>query len=345
MKFQLSIFLVLFGIHLFGQNTINENIAPTDPSLPIGISYQQGPGSNNIYNWTYPYGSKITLNINQNRNFEVGTTTYPYGYLVFRQWDATNNIWSTWRKIMMEDNNGNVGIGISNPETKLHVDNGVITSGSTSATYGSLQFVGNYQGNNVLNTYGSQYSTGATSIGYAVKQKNGSSGFVSSAENASFKKGMLLIDGELEFLNASASQNSIDSDVSLTSRFIINENGDVGIGTTNTYGHKLAVDGTAIFEEVQVKMSENWADFVFEPDYNLRTLEETEQFIAKNGHLPDIPSAKQVEKEGISLGEMDAKLLQKIEELTLYMIEMKKENEEKDKKIEDLTLEIKKLKN
>ncbi|MOA38224.1 hypothetical protein D3C78_1598840 [compost metagenome] len=67
---------------------------------------------------------------------------------------------------------------------------------------------------------------------------------------------------------------------------------------------------------------------MFEPDYKLRSLSEVEMFIKLNKHLPEIPSAKEVENNGIAVGEMNAKLLQKIEELTLYLIEMKKENEE-----------------
>jgi len=68
-----------------------------------------------------------------------------------------------------------------------------------------------------------------------------------------------------------------------------------------------------------------WADFVFEDDYKLPTLLAVEQHIIEKGHLQDIPSAKEVHKNGISLGQMDAKLLQKIEELTLYTIQQEKE--------------------
>ena len=98
---------------------------------------------------------------------------------------------------------------------------------------------------------------------------------------------------------------------------------NVGIGTENTNGYKLAVEGKIRAREIKVDQ-ETWSDFVFHPNYQLRTLQETETFIKENGHLPDIPSAEQVEEEGISLGEMNAKLLQKIEELTLYNIEMGK---------------------
>ncbi|MNF81810.1 hypothetical protein D3C84_641000 [compost metagenome] len=74
-----------------------------------------------------------------------------------------------------------------------------------------------------------------------------------------------------------------------------------------------------------------WPDYVFKKEYNLPTLEEVEKHIAVKGHLENIPSEEEVLKNGINLGDMNAKLLQKIEELTLYMIEMKKENDEMKK--------------
>ena len=102
---------------------------------------------------------------------------------------------------------------------------------------------------------------------------------------------------------------------------------NIGIGTnsftdgTDTY--RLSVNGN--IRAHRVKVYTTWADYVFENDYKLPTLEEVEQHINKNGHLQDIPSAKEVEANGIELGEMNKLLLQKIEELTLYTIELNKE--------------------
>ncbi|QLC64963.1 hypothetical protein LPB248_01340 [Flavobacterium sp. LPB0248] len=100
--------------------------------------------------------------------------------------------------------------------------------------------------------------------------------------------------------------------------------GNVGIGTINP-NSKLAVNGTIHSKEVKVDMKD-WSDFVFKKEYNLPTLEEVEKHIAEKGHLKNIPKEEEVLKNGINLGEMNAKLLQKIEELTLYIIEIKKEN-------------------
>jgi hypothetical protein len=113
--------------------------------------------------------------------------------------------------------------------------------------------------------------------------------------------------------------------------------GNVGIGTADTKGFKLGVNGKIAAEEVKVALYGNWSDFVFKKEYNLPTLTEVENHIKEKGHLKDIPSAKDVEKNGFYLGEMDAKLLQKIEELTLYTISQQKKIEKIEKENESLT--------
>nr|WP_320120079.1 hypothetical protein [uncultured Marinifilum sp.] len=99
--------------------------------------------------------------------------------------------------------------------------------------------------------------------------------------------------------------------------------GNLGIKTASSSEFPLAVNGKIRAKEVKVES--DWADFVFEDDYQLRTLSEVNNFIKENRHLPDIPSEKQVKEEGISVGEMNAKLLQKIEELTLYIIQQQEQ--------------------
>ncbi|WP_240628108.1 cell wall anchor protein [Flavobacterium anhuiense] len=112
------------------------------------------------------------------------------------------------------------------------------------------------------------------------------------------------------------------------------DGGNVGIGMINPK-NKLDVKGTVHSQEVKVDM-ENWSDFVFKKEYNLPTLEEVEKHITEKGHLENIPSEEEVLKNGINLGEMNAKLLQKIEELTLYSIQQNKKIEEQSKEIESL---------
>jgi hypothetical protein len=97
------------------------------------------------------------------------------------------------------------------------------------------------------------------------------------------------------------------------------------IGTTTLpTGYELAVKGEIIAEKVKVKLYTGWPDFVFQPQYELLTLGQVEQFIKANSHLPGVPSAAEIEKNGLDLGDGQGVLLKKIEELTLYMIEINK---------------------
>lgn len=88
--------------------------------------------------------------------------------------------------------------------------------------------------------------------------------------------------------------------------------------------YKLVVGGKVLAEEVRIKLIKDWADYVFQPDYRLASLPEVETFIQRHRHLPDMPNAAEVVQAGVGLGEMQAKLLRKIEELTLHMIEQHK---------------------
>lgn len=110
--------------------------------------------------------------------------------------------------------------------------------------------------------------------------------------------------------------------------------GNVGIGTDNPQ-KLLDVKGTIHAQNIEVDLN-GWSDFVFDKDYKLPTLLEVEAHINEHNRLPDIPSEKQVKEEGINIGEMQAKLLQKIEELTLYVIDQNKKIEEQQQQIETL---------
>ncbi|MDD7886029.1 hypothetical protein [Flavivirga sp. 57AJ16] len=116
--------------------------------------------------------------------------------------------------------------------------------------------------------------------------------------------------------------------------FFLAYNGNVGIGTTAP-DEKLAINGKIHAKEVRVDLT-GWSDFVFESTYNLPSLNEVEIYIKEKGHLKDIPSAKEVLENGILIGEMDARLLQKIEELMLYTIQQEKELKSKESKIKSL---------
>jgi hypothetical protein len=100
---------------------------------------------------------------------------------------------------------------------------------------------------------------------------------------------------------------------------------NIGIGTSNTQGYKLAVNGTAIFTKVKVKTAGTWPDYVFEKGYVLPGLAELERYLAEHKHLPDIIPAAEAQRDGIDVAAQQAALLKKVEELTLYLIEENKQ--------------------
>ena len=100
---------------------------------------------------------------------------------------------------------------------------------------------------------------------------------------------------------------------------------NIAIGTSNPQGYKFAVNGTAIFTKVKVKTASTWPDYVFAKGYHLPDLQELEDYLTKYRHLPDIASEEEVQRDGIDVGDHQAALLKKVEELTLYLIDENKQ--------------------
>lgn len=124
-----------------------------------------------------------------------------------------------------------------------------------------------------------------------------------------------------------------------------NSSMNVGIGTNNVpNGYKLAVDGKVIAEEITIKLSEQWPDYVFEEEYPLMPINELEAYIKANKHLPNVPSEQEVGNNGVDLGEMNALLLRKMEEMTLYIIESHAKQLKMEAKLDSLNLVIKTMK-
>jgi hypothetical protein len=133
-------------------------------------------------------------------------------------------------------------------------------------------------------------------------------------------------------------------------RLTVDNTGKVAIGTTDVPGdHLLYVNGSVLATDVSVKPKTAWPDYVFADNYKLPSLSELELFIKANRHLPEVPAAEEVKEDGVRLGELNAVLLKKIEEMTLYlielkqeMIELKHENETQNKEITELKKQVSK---
>ncbi len=118
-------------------------------------------------------------------------------------------------------------------------------------------------------------------------------------------------------------------------RMVIDNLGNIGIGTNSQSAYKLVVNGIVGARKVKVTQ-ETWADYVFDKSYQLPTLAELDNYITKYRHLPGIPTKQEVKAEGIDVGDMQVKLLQKIEELTLYLIEERKRNDALELRVKSL---------
>lgn len=148
-------------------------------------------------------------------------------------------------------------------------------------------------------------------------------------ETSSWFQGWTVVD---EALNGAKTveipyQNRFKGNVYLSGGGVWNEAGNVGIGTENPDA-KLAVNGIIHSKEVKIDLNVPAPDYVFSNDYRLRSLKEVETYINQNSHLPEVPSAKEFEKSGVHLAEMNMTLLKKVEELTLYAIEHEKKTEQ-----------------
>jgi hypothetical protein len=194
-----------------------------------------------------------------------------------------------------------LGNGAQGTGTKLHITSGNDLNLADSAS--GYLMMGSQNGYNmVLDNNEIQVRNNGSSANMYL-QNNGGNVWIGDATNFTSSH-RLGVDGNAVFLGA------------------------VRIGSTVTpSGYKLAVDGKAICTELLVRLVPNWPDYVFQKNYRLPGLNEVEDFIKANKHLPGIPSAAEVEKNGINVGEMQKLQLEKIEQLTLYIIELKKEIE------------------
>lgn len=241
------------------------------------------------------------------------------------------------------DSVGSVGIGTLGPVSKLHV-NAAYGARQASFTY---DFIPYSDGNLRFENGTSSTTQFIPSITGRSKADNRSFGIYITGEandltpvgGESFAAAVIL-DGHSKSNTKLLNNNVLAVNSAGINLMMVKGDGSVGIGTTDTKGYKLAVNGSAIFTKVKVKAYAAWPDFVFHDDYKLPSLQQLEQFVKANGHLPEMPSAEEVEKEGQDLAEINRKLLQKVEELTLYIIDQNKKTEKLEKRLAEVEEKI-----
>ena len=215
--------------------------------------------------------------------------------------------------------NGNMAIGYSantsSPTNGLNVSGNLQIGGGAPSTYTSLWINrGPSNQDGVVTVVGA----GPNTAGYEIYKYTAATGyqrkwymFCSQNTNPTYWP-----EDDLVFASCTPAW---------AERVFFKPDGRVGIGTRFPQS-KLAVNGTITAKEVNVTVS-GWSDFVFDSSYALKPLNEVEKSIKLHKHLEGIPTAKEVAANGVSVGEMQAKLLQKTEELTLYLIALQKQND------------------
>ncbi len=211
---------------------------------------------------------------------------------------------------------GNVGIGVNSGQEKLHVD-GDIRIGEIR-TPGQVGHNGTIHGNKL------HFSGGGC---WLSANSDNTDPIWIGRYNTNYDHSELRVSlGNDNTFDDKFAIGYLQND-NWHSAFSVGANGNVAIGTNSVPdGYKMAVNGKIKSKGVIVDPS-NWADYVFEEDYDLKSIEEVDDFIQSNGHLPDVPSAQEVEETGVNVSEMQSTLLRKVEELTLYIIELHNEIE------------------
>jgi hypothetical protein len=293
-------------------SNIGIGVGTATPSKRLDLASAQGNGIQMRYDASLGYTAGITPYWNSGTDtrmdFAIGNGAAPTTIMSLRAQDAT-----------------------SNSPARMDVI-GKIVAGSINSTGGDVILEGRYgQGtaNGTIFSMGTMASSGNPYWGYGMKatpyaQYTETNRYLSSTD---IQAGRAAIElggsSDIKFF-VGDSQKSTDGGIVNIKQIVTFSNVGVGIGTTDTKGYKLAIAGDAIAEKVVVKLKTNWPDHVFKPEYKLPSLSIVEQHIKEKGHLQDIPSEKEVNDKGLDLGDMNAKLLQKIEELTLYIIAQEK---------------------
>lgn len=209
-----------------------------------------------------------------------------------------------------------------NTQGKLQVNSWIKSMGRTYY-FGNVQYL--YGDNRSAIYLRSNHST-VTQLIFRDKENINYGRVYGSSNGANFG----LLDGDGNWSYLAAKDNYTAFRINNSEKMRIRKDGKVGIGSNIDYspvGYQLYVQGGVLTEKVRVALesADDWADYVFDDSYDLMPISDLDQFIKTHKHLPNVPSAEEVVDGGIDIAKMDATLLEKIEELTLYMIKMDKE--------------------
>lgn len=227
------------------------------------------------------------------------------------------------RKLVINDSNGYVGIGTDSPLAKLDVSGNIIT-GASDSVLGVNAFSIRY-GDGSMSNWGALRSSNSTYMSFGAKaDSNTGDGWLSSNGILGLSKVAMTMNNEgVRFLSSPAQSNPLNTPITMKEFMKISSNGNASL------------QGKFEAKELKVTLTPT-ADFVFAESYDLPQLEVVEKYIKEKKHLPEIASAKEMEIEGVNVGEFQIKLLQKIEELTLYTIELNKQVKKQAEEIKAL---------
>lgn len=233
-----------------------------------------------------------------------------------------------------------IGGGLDNTEAKALINN---YSGTLMIGFNSRKptlFVGTSNGGVTTGRVGIGNMTNPLAKLHMLSDSNEDAGFILETSNKSTKSAFLqLYDSNHKILvSKDGMKISSPNDALTIDAGKIKMSGKVGINTDNNftgeYDYTLAVKGGILTSEVYVKEVDEWHDYVFADDYKLISLNDLDNFIRENRHLPDLPSETDVHEKGYNIVEMEGLLLKKIEELTLYTIELQRKLQEQQENIE-----------